>query len=117
MEGVTFADSRERQRSASLLDIPHPVCCQNCLAIGKASAEKSTICNSMDSDDLELCEEFLLSSDRIMNWFNLTGEAVLAIIKERHCSAIFFDGQSKHFSPLTPNFCSQIPASYNQMMR
>lgn len=111
--------SMDKQCSARRLDIPCPVCCQNCLARGNASPGNKTMWRSADAEDtageLESIVRLTIpeSSGQIKRcisrgWIDWDEWSCM---KDRHCSAILFVGKRRQRSPLTPNFCSHMVES------
>lgn len=97
------------------LEIPSPVCCQNCRAIGKASEGNKTICRDRQDDDEIVGEvEDVLSSGQTKNSIRRTrmGASERLAKNSRQNSATFFDGHRRHLSSCVPNFFSQMLASY-----
>jgi hypothetical protein len=96
--GVDEADaSVARHRSASRLEMPRPVCCQNCLAVLDLSCGNSTR-KMQRRSEMQCCttRERTSRADR----------------KARHASADLREGKSREVSERVPNFCSKCTESY-----
>lgn len=97
------------------LEIPRPVCCQNCLAIGNTSLGKSTMCKAISP--LEPDDEVGESE-----WIkNCTRRTVGVDTRSKHCAtkksrqwlAKDAFGNKTHCSFCKPNLLSQIRESWS----
>ena len=116
------------QCAANRLEIPRPVCCQNCFAIGKALDGNSTTCRSPHSCSTAFSEALAslhvggwidvgdeLVSGHILKWTSRTDpiEGSLRSMNSRHAAAQ--DSSGKSIQRAEPsdgeNFCSHNCAS------
>ena len=101
--------SISRHLSARRLEIPSPVCCQNCFANGNASDGKRTMCRVISFEDI-VCDELSLGLARKSH--RRAEYERFWDINSRHASAIFLEGNNIHLSPNRPNFFSHNEASF-----
>src|SRR5258708_36330074 len=81
---------------ASRLEIPRPVCCQNCLAMLNLFPGKRTR-KTQRVSEMQCC--------------TTRAEMSRAARNERHASAALRDGKSRDLSDCVPNFCSRMEES------
>ena len=89
--------SAARHRSASRLEIPRPVCCQNCLATLDLSCGNSTR-KMQRRSEMQYCTTRARTSRAERN--------------ARHASADLREGKRRELSERVPNFCSSCAESY-----
>ena len=99
--GDAPAASAVRTRVAKRLEIPSPVCCQNCLAKVDLLSGKRTRKTERQSE-MQCCTTRAVTSR--------------AARKARHASADLRDGKRRDVSLNVPNFCSRTVESWEGNM-
>jgi hypothetical protein len=100
--GVEADASTARHRSARRLEMPRPVCCQNCLAVLDLSCGNSTR-KMQRLSEMQYCTTRATTSRADRN--------------ARHASADLREGKSRELSERVPNFCSKCAESYVYVRR